>query len=163
MVRDVSGEIEALRMEMGCRCGCGKNLTESSFASKLFIAQGRYGRPFKISWGYRCSEVNRRIGGEEFSASLLGEHVDIDYGLPMELYGIVQGLIAAEFEHIRIYTLSSAVDYGRKYAHVHVDGCVSRGGPYLETRDYDFGARGVAEPKSYGGVCGRGDRRGRSG
>ena len=136
-MRDVTNEIEALRLELGCRCGCGRNLTDSSFARKLFIAQGAYMKPFKISYGFRCGPENERMRGSEFSPALLGVHADIDYGLPTELYWIVNALIAAEFEHIRIYTLESAVQTGRRFAHVHIDGELPKRGRYLETRQYD--------------------------
>lgn len=43
-----------------------------------------YGKPIRVSSGYRCKEVNKAVGGVANSQHLKGEAADITTGSPME-------------------------------------------------------------------------------
>lgn len=56
----------------------------------------RYGKPIKISSGYRCKEVNKVVGGSSTSQHLKGEAADIDNGATenKKLFNLAQQMIA---------------------------------------------------------------------
>ena len=44
----------------------------------------KWGKPIKVNSGYRCSKLNRMVGGASTSQHLLGEAADITVGSPEE-------------------------------------------------------------------------------
>ena len=47
---------------------------------KLDDIREQYGLPLYVSSGYRCSELNRKVGGKETSQHLKGQAADINLG-----------------------------------------------------------------------------------
>lgn len=64
-------------------------------AYMLEIIRKRYGRPIRISSGYRCPELNKLVGGSVKSHHLQGLAVDIDQGSKSEngdLFSVISSL-----------------------------------------------------------------------
>jgi hypothetical protein len=114
-MEDISEKIEEFRNKLICPCGCGKNQTSSEFASMLYMAQGVYGKNLTITSGFRCPKHNEEVKGYPDSASLYGEHADIDYQTPGLLFLILKALIGAGFERFRLYPRHLHIDRSRKY------------------------------------------------
>lgn len=114
-MQDPTEAIEDLRNKLICPCGCGKNQTSTEFASTLYMAQGIYGKPFTITSGFRCLKHNEAVKGDPNSASLYGEHADIDYHTPAFLFLIIKALVGAGFERFRLYPRHLHIDRSRKH------------------------------------------------
>lgn len=114
-MEDISEKIEEFRNKLICPCGCGVNRTTSEFISTLYMAQGVYGKPFIITSGSRCMKHNVEKGGASDSASLYGEHADLSYPTPADLFLIIKSLIDAGFERFRLYPHHIHVDRHPKY------------------------------------------------
>ncbi|WP_334320385.1 D-Ala-D-Ala carboxypeptidase family metallohydrolase [Gilliamella apicola] len=56
-------------------------------AAKLELVRAALGKPIIITSGYRCAELNKRVGGVSTSAHTKGLAVDIrcDYGTPKQI------------------------------------------------------------------------------
>lgn len=102
-IEDPSPQIEALRELLSCRCGCGRNNTSFEFAALLYMAQGVYGKQLPIYQGCRCTKFNDSVGAAQNSPSLIGEHVDLHYENPPDLFLLIKALLAAGFESFRLY------------------------------------------------------------
>ena len=76
-----------------------------------------YGVPIKISSGYRCSELNKKIGGVRNSQHVLGEAADLVVGdivQNLELFNLIKTMI----EHGEITVGQLINEYGGKWVHV---------------------------------------------
>jgi hypothetical protein len=114
-MEDISEKIEEFRQKLGCPCGCGTNRTSSEFAGMLYFAQGVYGKPFTITSGARCLQHNKDEQGSPDSASLYGEHADLAFQTPADLFIGTKALIGAGFERFRLYPRHLHVDRHPKF------------------------------------------------
>jgi len=62
--------------EFECPC-CGAVALDTELLAKLELLRTRYGRPIKVTSGYRCWLHNREVGGITRSKHLTGEAADI--------------------------------------------------------------------------------------
>lgn len=62
--------------ELECKCGCG-GLPKQEFVSRLDKLREKYGKPMKVSSGYRCPAHNKAVGGSPNSRHMTGEAADI--------------------------------------------------------------------------------------
>lgn len=73
-----------------------KNLT--ALADKVLDpVREQYGKPIKVSSGYRCVELNRLVGGVPTSQHVKGEAVDLVCDDNKRLFDIIKGL---EFDQL---------------------------------------------------------------
>ena len=49
------------RDEFACHCGCGRALVDREFVRRLQALREDYGRPMKITSGYRCPDHNAAV------------------------------------------------------------------------------------------------------
>lgn len=85
--------------ETQCRCGCGMDI-KPELLIQLNFARQVAGVPFSITSGARCSDRNKKIGGNPNSAHTRGLAVDIAYANSAAKYHILRGLFAAGFKRI---------------------------------------------------------------
>lgn len=64
------------RDEVECKCGC-KGVPKTEFLVKLDKLRETYGKPIKITSGYRCLSHNTLVGGSLTSKHIEGIAVDI--------------------------------------------------------------------------------------
>lgn len=64
------------KKEVGCRCGCG-GLPTDEFMGELHKLRVAYGKPMRITSGYRCPAYNKAVGGSPKSQHVEGRAVDI--------------------------------------------------------------------------------------
>jgi hypothetical protein len=114
-MEDISEKVQIFLNTLGCSCGCGQNRTSDEFAQTLFFAQGVYGKPFVITSAYRCPQYNAKVGGVLDSPSIYGQHADIAYDTPQDLFLMFKALIGAGFERFRIYPHHLHVDRHPKW------------------------------------------------
>ncbi|MCJ7805591.1 D-Ala-D-Ala carboxypeptidase family metallohydrolase [Patescibacteria group bacterium] len=114
-MEDITPQIEEFRLQLACRCGCGSNRTSSEFAGMLYFAQGVYGKLFTIDSGARCPKHNAWLGGDPDSASLYGEHADLAFPTPADLFLGIKALIGAGFERFMLYPRHLHVDRHPKW------------------------------------------------
>ena len=124
-MEDISEKIEEFRQKLGCPCGCGTNRTSSEFAGMLYFAQGVYGKVFTIDSGARCPKHNKDVGGDPDSASLFGEHADLAFPTPADLFLMIKALFGAGFERFMLYP-----------RHLHVDRHPRGPTPYFAWANY---------------------------
>lgn len=109
-MEDFTQDLEKFRALLTCPCGCGHNRTTFEFISKLYMAQGLFGKPFLIYQGFRCTKFNDFVGAAQDSPALTGEHIDLSFETPKDLFFLIKSLLAAGFERFRLYP-----------HHLHVD------------------------------------------
>lgn len=76
-----------------------------------------YGLPIKISSGYRCPVLNKKVGGVKNSQHVLGEAADLIVGdvvHNLELFNLIKAMI----EHKEITVGQLINEYGGKWVHV---------------------------------------------
>ncbi|MBF0339440.1 MAG: peptidase M15 [Magnetococcales bacterium] len=49
------------RDEMQCQCGCGRATMDTAFMDRLERLRGAYGKPMRVSSGYRCAAHNLAV------------------------------------------------------------------------------------------------------
>ena len=89
--------------EFMCKCGCRGNNIHHELMQKIDVARGHAGVPFKITSGYRCPRHNKKIGGVDDSAHVMGYAADIAVGDSHQAFCIMDGLIRAGFNRIGVY------------------------------------------------------------
>ena len=102
--------------EMRCSCGCGRADMDPDFMAALQTVRVVYGRPMRITSGFRCEDYDKRIGGAGVHPSgkasdiaVAGESVyDLLHtaiGVNMRGIGLKQhGPHASRFMHLDITT-----------------------------------------------------------
>ncbi len=76
----------------------------------------RYGKPIKISSGYRCKTLNKAIGGVSTSQHLKGEAVDINNG---QIENKKLFLLASKMIKEGVITVGQLIDEkGYKWLHI---------------------------------------------
>lgn len=68
---------------------------EALVANVLDPLREAYGKPIKVTSGYRCPKLNRAVGGTASSQHLKGEAADITAGSPSEnlyIYNLLKNL-----------------------------------------------------------------------
>ncbi len=68
---------------------------EALVANVLDPLREAYGKPIKVTSGYRCPQLNRAVGGTASSQHLKGEAADITAGSPSEnlyIYNLLKNL-----------------------------------------------------------------------
>lgn len=75
--------------EFICPC-CGQVKIESELILKLEDLRHLYGKPIKITSGYRCSKHNKAVGGKKNSEHLYGLAVDIYIDNSRDRYKIIE-------------------------------------------------------------------------
>lgn len=95
--------------EFQCPC-CKRVIVNSVLVKKLEELRQRAGVPIRITSGYRCSVLNRKIMGHPFSLHTQGRAVDID------------GTRQTEIEQHR-HTIFASGYYNRdnNYFHLQID------------------------------------------
>jgi uncharacterized protein YcbK (DUF882 family) len=100
--------------EFECNCKkCDWQYIEDSLLQKLEKVRELYGKPIKITSGYRCPEHNRAIGGAANSSHVSGMAVDIQPSVVIldeldDLYDIC-------------YNIFDNIGDGRNKGFIHVD------------------------------------------
>lgn len=97
--------------EFACKC-CGQIIIHADLVSRLDLLRGLYGRPLRITSGYRCSERNRAVGGKSDSAHMMGKAADIAAGSE-EKFDLL-GLIIRE-------RLFQRIGISKEFLHVDID------------------------------------------
>ena len=65
------------RSEFSCKDGCGGDVVDAELITVLEGAREYFGKPVRITSGYRCAVHNRAVGGKAASQHLLGKAADI--------------------------------------------------------------------------------------
>lgn len=56
--------------------------------------RAKYGKPIRVTSGYRCKTLNRAVGGATTSQHVTGEAADLDVGVDnRKLFRIISGMI----------------------------------------------------------------------
>ena len=97
--------------EFECPC-CRQRLISQALVSKLDSARAAYGKPIRITSGYRCFLHNLDVGGIATSSHRRGLAVDIEIGSSTERFELIRILIAVGFIRIGI---------GEGFIHVDID------------------------------------------
>jgi zinc D-Ala-D-Ala carboxypeptidase len=97
--------------ELRCRC-CGVALVDHHLIYKLQHARDLYGKPMRITSGYRCKKHNRAVGGVPNSYHTQGKAADVS--CPAEDWDdMVAAFKEAGFERMGFYR-------GQGFIHVDV-------------------------------------------
>jgi len=96
-----------LLSEYTCGCGCGlpPSFDEGipdvyeEFFDDFSIIRGAWGKPIKISSGYRCPKYNKSIGGSPISVHMFGMALDLDVS-PTKVEGLDE-IIEGVAPHLR--------------------------------------------------------------
>jgi len=108
--------------EFVCHCGCGRGEEEMNpdFLRKLDLVRGLYGKPLRITSGYRCEEHDKAVGGK--GNHPLGLAADLLVPDPQDRVRIVEACAKAGIERILVY---------KDKPHVHVDMTRKRKGLFV--------------------------------
>lgn len=89
-------------------------IPDSSLLFRLYVMKQQIGSDFlkKITSGVRCPECNKKVGGVESSAHLLGKAVDVAVSDSRERMEIVRVAMQVGFTRIGI---------GKNFVHLDVD------------------------------------------
>ena len=49
--------------EMRCKCDCGRADMDPAFMAALQRVREAYGRPMRVTSGFRCKDYDKRVGG----------------------------------------------------------------------------------------------------
>jgi uncharacterized protein YcbK (DUF882 family) len=64
--------------EFRCRCGCGRADMDPAFMDRLQALRERFGKPLRISSGYRCPDHNARVSSTgRGGPHITGKAVDV--------------------------------------------------------------------------------------
>lgn len=90
--------------EFECQCGKCDSSGKMSRAliAKLQALRTAFGRPIRITSGYRCLEHNKAVGGAPNSNHLKGLAVDIAMTSSVDRYKLLKLAIAAEFSGVGV-------------------------------------------------------------
>lgn len=89
--------------EFLCRhCGAGAGKISLRLVAMLERARQFYGRPMRITSGYRCKEHNAAVGGKDNSAHLTGEAADIFCVFPNDRHLLLGAIYAAGASRVGI-------------------------------------------------------------
>lgn len=94
--------------EFKCPC-CDMTTVAGTLVSKLQQLRDIINKPIKVTSGYRCKRENKKVGGSDNSAHLLGEGADIQV---KGMATVTLAMIACKIEGIRI---------GMYPNHLHID------------------------------------------
>ena len=86
--------------EFVCRCGCGRVAVTTRLISLLEKARIIYGKPMRISSGYRCPDHNAAVGGGPEHPA--GEAADIFCVFAADRFRLVSALYDAGFRRIGV-------------------------------------------------------------
>lgn len=82
-------------------------------AEKVFQkCRDHFGKPLKVNSGFRCSAVNRAVGGASTSQHITGQALDLDFGNAADNKAL--------FDYIRLNLVFDQVINEDNYAWVHV-------------------------------------------
>jgi len=73
------------RKELTCRCGCGEMEMDDDFMGKIQSLRTRYGKPMRVTSGYRCSDHDASVSSSRTPGS--GPHTTgqaIDFVVPLK-------------------------------------------------------------------------------
>lgn len=96
--------------EFECNDGCGFNIINLDFVSRLDDARDEAGIPFSINSGCRCIKHNAAEGGSETSSHLYGLAADIRTPDSYNRYKMLKALLSRGFTRILIYPTFIHVD-----------------------------------------------------
>lgn len=65
------------RAELLCKC-CGSEDMDPTFMFKLDLARHAFGKPIRVTSGWRCKKHNMEISGSPTSSHLMGRAADLD-------------------------------------------------------------------------------------
>lgn len=101
------------RSEFACKCGCDFDLIDLTFVRRLQFLRNACDFPFPITSGCRCLKHNKKEGGKDDSAHLIGKAGDVGYANSHQLYLLLKYAIALGFRRIGI---------AREFIHLDIDG-----------------------------------------
>ena len=81
--------------ELKCKC-CGVNKVKPRLLSYLEKLRKTYGKPIKVTSGYRCPNHNFEVGGTLKSAHMDGEAVDIFIPDSVERYKLLWSILGQD-------------------------------------------------------------------
>ena len=84
------------KKEFACPC-CGRDDIDKKFVERLESARRLAGVAFRINSGVRCLEHNKRVGGVDSSAHVLGVAADIKVSTSHRRFKIRDALLGAGF------------------------------------------------------------------
>lgn len=90
------------KSEFKCSCGCDKVRVSPHLVKGLQKMRDGYGKPIKISSGFRCDDHNDTVGGAQNSAHLTGDAADMAVSNSKQRFALIREAIYAGFTRIGI-------------------------------------------------------------
>jgi len=87
--------------ELACPC-CGKVEMKQELIDRLDEIRELYGKPIRITSGFRCEKHNSEVGGKPNSAHVTGEAVDIACSSSEDRFVLIRLALASGFFRIGI-------------------------------------------------------------
>lgn len=88
--------------EFSCKC-CGRVLVDPELIERLEKARRIYGKPMRVTSGYRCPTHNKAVGGAEHSQHCQGKAVDIQVTDGHLRFLMIKALLDAGFKRLGVY------------------------------------------------------------
>jgi zinc D-Ala-D-Ala carboxypeptidase len=88
--------------EFRCKC-CGKVHVDPELINKLEEARAIYGKPVRVTSGYRCESHNSKVGGAQHSQHCSGKAADIQVNDSHDRFRMLQAFLQAGFKRIGVY------------------------------------------------------------
>ncbi|WP_051563731.1 D-Ala-D-Ala carboxypeptidase family metallohydrolase [Enterovibrio calviensis] len=63
-------------LKLVCSCGCGNSVSQG-LLDRVELVRRLFGKPMRVTSGYRCEAYNKKVGGAKNSMHLTGNAVDI--------------------------------------------------------------------------------------
>jgi len=89
--------------------GSGSNMSEE-ILHMLDVARKIYGKPMRITSGFRTKDHNTKVGGVEFSSHLKGLAVDIACSSSTDRFEMIKTLLEVGFKRIGVASTFIHVD-----------------------------------------------------
>lgn len=108
--------------EMQCHCGCGNGIRnmDPGFMDDLQALRTKFGKPIRITSGFRCSNHNRSVSSTgESGPHTTGKAVDIQIG-GSDAHELLRIAVQLGFRGIGI---SQKGDYSGRF--IHLDMCAA--------------------------------------
>lgn len=86
--------------EMVCKCGCRSRGMDLYFMNMLQRLRNLYGKPMKITSGFRCELWNAKVGGVDGSMHTLGLAADVSCNNSIDRADLVRFALECNFKTI---------------------------------------------------------------